>query len=135
MAKHETSVYSAYEHSLLSATSALPLDIKLETLIATAMVIVSVVYSAQELRPIRWNEWAGKIEREGWDPNATIDAGKVRGGGGNPYRALEERKGFWDVRVRLMLLKTQVSSTRLILGRHNASNSQTGFEKVERRNK
>lgn len=108
---NRNSVYSAYEHSLLSATSALPLDIKLETLIATAMVIVSVVYSAQDLRPIRWNEWAGKIEREGWDPNAAVDAGKVSGGGGNPYRALEERKGFWDVRVCFTIFKSRLTST------------------------
>lgn len=93
------SVFSAYEHSLLSVASPLPLDIKLEALLATFLVILATVHSADDLRPIRWNEWAGKVEREGWDPNAAVGTGMVPGGGGNPYRALEERRGFWDVRV------------------------------------
>lgn len=40
---------------------------------------------AEKLKPISWSEWAGQIEREG--------------GGRNPYRNLEERYGFWDIRV------------------------------------
>lgn len=109
-----TSIYSAYEHSLLPTTpttasttsltltpNALPLDIILETLTATVVLIFAIVFSAPPLRPIRWNEWAGKIEREGWDPAAEArkDEGFVgKGGVSNPYRGLEERKGFWDVR-------------------------------------
>jgi hypothetical protein len=37
------------------------------------------------MKPISWNVWAGNIEREG--------------GGANPYRGLEERAGFLDIRV------------------------------------
>lgn len=41
--------------------------------------------SAQKLKPISWREWAGEIERDG--------------GARNPYLSLEERYGFWDIRV------------------------------------
>lgn len=42
---------------------------------------------AQKLKPISWREWAGEIERDG--------------GARNPYLSLEERYGFWDIRVSL----------------------------------
>lgn len=73
----------------------------METLAATLMLIFAIVLSAAPLRPIHWNEWAGKIEREGWDPAAEArkDEGFIgKGGVSNPYRGLEDRKGFWDVR-------------------------------------
>lgn len=38
------------------------------------------------LRPVEWGVWGGGVERSG-------------GGMGNPFRALEVRKGFLDVRV------------------------------------
>lgn len=72
-----------------------------------------VVLSSAPLRPINWADWAGKIEREGWDPNVPADEAKrrqvaagetsgamSRGGKGNPYKVLEERRGFLDIRVR-----------------------------------
>lgn len=53
---------------------------------------------APSLRPIQWRVWAGKIEREG-------EAGFVDGSGevvkdyvGNPFRILESRPGFVDIR-------------------------------------
>lgn len=65
--------------------------------------MLSIVFNQAPLRPIHWPEWAGKIEREGWDPNAPPGEEhkfrKGRGATGNPYRMLEERRGFWDVRV------------------------------------
>lgn len=56
-----------------------------------AVVIVSIglVLGAEKLKPISWRDWAGEIERDG--------------GAGNPYLSLEERYGFWDVRVSLVL--------------------------------
>lgn len=39
----------------------------------------------EKLKPITHSAWAGQIEREG--------------GGRNPYKNLDERAGFWDVRV------------------------------------
>ena len=92
------SCYSAYEHSSLTAqlkpsithngpnplTTALPLDISLETIISVALICVGLVMGAEELQPIEWRVWAGKAEKEG------------RGG---PYMGLEERMGFVDIRV------------------------------------
>lgn len=52
-----------------------------------AVVIVSIglVLGAEKLKPISWRDWAGEIERDG--------------GARNPYMILEQRYGFWDVRV------------------------------------
>lgn len=132
-------VYSAYEHSLLTTTAstistsalqpsslhhALPIDIVAETMLSTLLLTLAIISAAPALRPIHWNEWAGKIEREGWDPHADSNLGEVvegtsglddgngnaKGGVGNPYRALEERRAFWDVRVSLVI--TAVVSVR-----------------------
>ncbi|KAF6814990.1 transmembrane protein 32 [Colletotrichum plurivorum] len=104
--------YSAQEHStlqsfraasLLSAsaspvTAALPADITIETTAATVIIVLGLVLGAPNLRPIQWRVWAGKIEREG-------EAGFVDGSGevvndyvGNPFRVLESRPGFVDIR-------------------------------------
>ena len=40
---------------------------------------------AEELKPIKWRVWGGKVERES--------------GGGGPFQGLEERLGFVDIRV------------------------------------
>ncbi|KAL7661472.1 hypothetical protein ACMYSQ_000873 [Aspergillus niger] len=83
--------YSAHEHTLLysntasTAGTALPLDIVIEALASLVLVSAGLVLGAEKLKPISWSEWAGQIEREG--------------GGRNPYLRLEERYGFWDVRV------------------------------------
>lgn len=63
----------------------LPLDITIETLVAVVLVSIGLVLGAEKLKPITWSAWAGQIEREG--------------GRKNPYRGLEQRIGFWDVRV------------------------------------
>lgn len=56
---------------------------------------MGLVLGSPQLRPIRWNVWAGKIEREG-------KAGFVGAPGdefkGNPFASLEARPGFVDVR-------------------------------------
>jgi hypothetical protein len=57
------------------------------------------VLSAQKLKPISWREWAGEIERDG--------------GARNPYLSLEERYGFWDIRVSF-------GSTRCLAGATSA---------------
>lgn len=80
--------YSAHEHTVLysSLTStALPQDIIIETLVSVLIVSIGLVLGAQKLKPISWREWAGEIERNG--------------GARNPYLSLEERYGFWDIRV------------------------------------
>ncbi|KAF4462913.1 dna mismatch repair msh5 [Fusarium albosuccineum] len=102
--------YSAQEHSAISsttaqhglpqqlATSSLPIDISIEALVATLVVVLGLVLGSPKLRPIKWHEWAGKIEREG-------EAGFRTGSGevekdyrGNPFSILETRPGFVDIR-------------------------------------
>ncbi|KAF7559579.1 hypothetical protein G7046_g4579 [Stylonectria norvegica] len=102
--------YSATEHSAITSASAqhvlpqhlssssLPIDISIEALVATLVVCLGLVVGAPPLRPIRWHEWAGKIEREG-------EAGFLAGNGdvdkdyrGSPFRVLEARSGFVDIR-------------------------------------
>lgn len=65
---------------------------------AICLVCLGLVLGTPELRPIQWRVWAGKIEREG-------EAGFVNGDGqiakdfmGNPFRLLESRPGFTDIR-------------------------------------
>jgi hypothetical protein len=104
-----SSCYSAQEHAALSASLVqhlssqqsspnLPIDICIETVLATLVVCIGLVLSSPQPRPIRWTTWAGKIEREG-------AAGFRNSGGevdkdfrGNPFRALESRQGFVDIR-------------------------------------
>ena len=50
--------------------------------------------SSQELKPIQWNVWAGRLERSK-EARAIKEFGV---GGGNPYAALEDRPGFLDIR-------------------------------------
>lgn len=49
------------------------------------MICVGLVVGAEDLKPITWRVWAGKVEREG--------------GGGGPFHGLEDRLGFVDIRV------------------------------------
>ena len=100
-----SSCYSAQEHTSLhslkasSATaSALPTDITIETIVATIVVCFGLIIGAPNLRPIQWRVWAGKVEREG-------EAGFRTGSGevekdylGNPFKVLESRPGFVNIR-------------------------------------
>lgn len=74
------------------------MDIVIETIVATFVVILGLVLNTRPLRPIRWNVWAGKLEREG--PEGFLDnEGEVnKDYVGNPYRILETRPGFVDIR-------------------------------------
>ncbi|OKL60127.1 hypothetical protein UA08_04555 [Talaromyces atroroseus] len=91
--------YSAHEHTTLYSNVArtgtaatptnnfgavVPLDITLEALISVVLVSTGLVLGAEKLQPITHGAWAGQIEKEG--------------GGKNPYKNLEIRSGFWDVR-------------------------------------
>lgn len=96
--------YSAYEHSLLYATipsstssaqfpsatstpsTALPLDISLETVASVVLICLGLVLGAEQLKPISWRVWAGQVEKES--------------GGGGPFQALEDRVGFMDIRAQ-----------------------------------
>ncbi|KAL7628154.1 hypothetical protein AAE478_002352 [Parahypoxylon ruwenzoriense] len=106
--------YSAYEHSVLQthraaslsslttshsgATTTLPIDITIETIIATFIVCLGMVLSTSKLRPIQWRVWAGKIEREG-EAGFLSSSGEVeKDYVGNPFQLLESRPGFVDIR-------------------------------------
>ncbi|PYH44390.1 membrane magnesium transporter family protein [Aspergillus saccharolyticus JOP 1030-1] len=93
--------YSAHEHTLLTSSNThtlystttattttphLPPDIVIEALVALVIVSVGLVLGTEKLKPISWRDWAGEIEREG---NAR-----------HPYRRLDERYSFWDVRAK-----------------------------------
>ena len=58
----------------------------IEALVSVLVVSTGLVLSADKLKPVSWSVWAGEIERQG--------------GARNPYLYLEERYGFWDIRVR-----------------------------------
>lgn len=49
------------------------------------------VLGSEELKPISWRVWAGKVEREQ--------------GGAGPFAGLEDRWGFMDVRVGFLQSK------------------------------
>ncbi|PHH84494.1 hypothetical protein CDD83_1852 [Cordyceps sp. RAO-2017] len=105
--------YSAKEHAALSSTfmkheisshgqhhsgPSLPTDICVETVLSTLIVCLGLVLGSQQLRPIQWHVWAGKIERDG-------DAGFSDGSGdvdkeyhGSPFGILDSRPGFVDIR-------------------------------------
>ncbi|KAJ6257407.1 hypothetical protein Dda_8296 [Drechslerella dactyloides] len=104
--------YSAHEHSLLSTVSqaatpssagipttgsSLPLDITLETLISVALLLVGIVSSGCELKPISLRKWAGLLE-SGRVAAEGVDANSAKGKGKGLFDGLEERPGFLDVR-------------------------------------
>lgn len=80
------------------ATGSLPLDIRIETIVATLVVCIGLVLGSPTLRPVQWHVWAGKIERDG-AAGFTDGAGEVdKDYRGNPYQFLEARQGFVDIR-------------------------------------
>ena len=91
--------YSAHEFSalyshLFTVGPSLPLDIRLETVLSAFLICLGVVTGADPLKPIIWNIWAGNIEEAG--------------GGANPFKGLEDRTGFLDIRVRCSSTSTAV---------------------------
>ncbi|KAK1769422.1 magnesium transporter [Phialemonium atrogriseum] len=105
--------YSAQEHSALQSfraatiastsspaavAASLPIDISIEAVLATAVICLGLVLGTPPLQPIQWRVWAGKIEREG-DEGFLDASGEVsKGYVGNPFRTLETRPGFVDIR-------------------------------------
>ncbi|EQK99853.1 hypothetical protein G6O67_002368 [Ophiocordyceps sinensis] len=104
--------YSAQEHTILYSTFAkhtassqmrqpgasLPIDVCIETVLATLIMCLGLVLGSQNLRPIQWRVWAGKIEREG-DAGVTDGSGEVdKEYRGSPFGALDSRPGFVDIR-------------------------------------
>lgn len=52
----------------------------------------------QQLKPIQWHVWAGKIEREGTGGTKNDEGDANKDYVGNPFRFLETRPGFADIR-------------------------------------
>ncbi|CAG9939452.1 unnamed protein product [Clonostachys rosea f. rosea IK726] len=98
--------YSAQEHAALSSTlvnlqlssKTLPLDISIETIVATLIVSLGLIWGSPQLRPIQWHVWAGKIEREGIAGSVGQGKEAEKKFQGNPFSALEFRSGFVDIR-------------------------------------
>jgi hypothetical protein len=61
-------------------------------------IVLGLVLGTPELRPIQWRVWAGKIEREGKRGFMTGDGEVDKDYVGNPFRLLESRPGFVDIR-------------------------------------
>jgi membrane magnesium transporter 1 len=113
------STYSSYEHSLLSPTKvpvasssagakpdsatldvySLPPDIIIETLFSTGLLLLGIVLGSPRLRPIEWAAWAGEIEQDNRRPSGKKRFEGDGGAEGGGFAWLEDRKGFWDVRV------------------------------------
>ncbi|KAK3383894.1 magnesium transporter [Lasiosphaeria ovina] len=104
--------YSAQEHSALQsfkaatatltssslAVASLPVDIAIETVIAIIVILFGLVLGTRPLRPIQWRVWAGKIEREGEEGFMDNDGEVNKDFVGNPFKFLETRPGFVDIR-------------------------------------
>ena len=109
----KNSCYSAHEHSALQAfrataalassaspapTTALPADISIETIVALLTTCLGLVVGTPALRPIQWRVWAGKIEREGEEGFMNAEGEVDKDYVGNPFRMLQTRPGFVDIR-------------------------------------
>nr|POE54935.1 ribulose-1,5 bisphosphate carboxylase/oxygenase large subunit n-methyltransferase, chloroplastic [Quercus suber] len=123
---HSSMAAFAYEHSLLPSSAhpispssklfdildpkvSLPLDITIETIFSVLLLCIGVVLSSPALKPIRWNVWAGRLEKSKQARQYT----EVGVGGGNPYANLEERPGFLDIRARRKEFATWVKDTQV----------------------
>ena len=62
------------------------------------VAIVGLVLGSPNLRPVQWHVWAGKIEREGEEGFLKSDGEPEKDYVGNPFRLLETRPGFVDIR-------------------------------------
>lgn len=67
-------------------------------MVATLIVCVGLVAGSPKLRPIQWNVWAGKIEREGASGFRDTGGEVEKTYRGNPFAPLEARPGFVDIR-------------------------------------
>jgi membrane magnesium transporter 1 len=78
--------------------ASLPIDIAIETVVATFIIVLGLVSGTRPLRPIQWRVWAGKLEREGEEGFMDNEGEVNRDYIGNPFRNLDTKPGFVDVR-------------------------------------
>lgn len=74
------------------------MDISLETLFSILTITFGFALGTSPLRPIQWRVWAGLIEREGEEAFTNADGEVSRDYVGNPFKMLETRPGFVDIR-------------------------------------
>ncbi|KAF1817120.1 hypothetical protein P152DRAFT_453720 [Eremomyces bilateralis CBS 781.70] len=110
------SVYSAWEHSSTTpphpasspfatstSTLTLPLDITLELLLSLFLLCTGIILHSAPLRPIRWRAWAEQIEKDQSRPEGRKAIRAPKGEMvAHPFRFLEERRGFLDIRAKRM---------------------------------
>ncbi len=65
---------------------------------ALVTTCLGLVLGTPAQRPIQWRVWAGKIEREGEEGFMDADGSVEKDYVGNPFRVLETRPGFVDIR-------------------------------------
>jgi hypothetical protein len=82
----------------------LPPDIVIETLLSTGLLLVGIVLGSPQLRPIEWAAWAGETEKDTRRPKGKKLFEGDGGAEGGGVAWLEDRKGFWDIRVGHILL-------------------------------
>lgn len=78
----------------------MPPDIVIETLFSVSLLCIGIVLSSPALRPIEWRVWAEQIEKDERLPKGRRKFEDEGVAPINPFRWLEERKGFWDVRAK-----------------------------------
>ncbi|CAK7207334.1 hypothetical protein SEUCBS139899_010144 [Sporothrix eucalyptigena] len=88
--------------------SSLPVDITIETVAALLIASLGLVLGTQQLKPIQWHVWAGKIEREGPGGAKDAEGETSKDYVGNPFRFLETRPGFVDIRRQRKIFKDWV---------------------------
>lgn len=74
------------------------MDIVIETIISTLIILLGLVLATRPLRPLEWRVWAGKIEREGEEGFTDSSGAADKGFVGNPFSVLESRPNFVDIR-------------------------------------
>lgn len=73
------------------------MDIAIETIAATLVIVLGLVLGTRPLRPIQWRVWAGKIEREGEEGFLGNNGEVEKDYMGNPFTYLESRPSFVDI--------------------------------------
>ncbi|KAI0139815.1 magnesium transporter [Pestalotiopsis sp. NC0098] len=95
---HRAASLATLTASQAGILTALPIDIAIETVVATFVVVFGLVLNTAPLRPIRWRVWAGQIEREGEQAFKNANGEVAKEYVGNPFKLLETRPGFVDIR-------------------------------------
>lgn len=70
-----------------------------EALISTLLLLFGIVLGSPALRPIEWATWANQAEQDTRRPRGSKRFEGDGGAEGSSMAWLEDRRGFYDVRV------------------------------------